>query len=293
MEKELSIPTCLFGGPPVRDDNIKLAESQIGFMNIFARPLFEAVTDILPAMRFSVQELSANKAMWEGKIEVAKLEKARSSQLLLPGTFPSNDLVPQSPRSSGDRLQLGAGESGDLRTSRPSHLNKLDTIQSIRSPTHICAPDHDRSDRRSSGGSLIPKTNDSRRSSLGLVVDEKGVRRSSTPSIRYMSASENIPQAAGSRRGSGDASITAILVTSTPGTPSDKKKKQQHSIAEKEANYGSRLRSLSPTKRKQRSPEKDSKSGRSSIREKLKSSSGLDLPNTSASEARQSRWGSA
>jgi len=108
-----------------------------------------------------------------------------------------------------------------------------------------------------------------------------------------MSASENSPQAGGSRRGSGDASITAILVTSTPGTPSEKKKKQQHSIPEKETGYGPRLRSLSPAKRKQRSPEKDGKTGRSSTREKLKSSSGLDLPNISASEARQSRWGSA
>ena len=34
MEKELNIPTQLFGGPPERDNIIKMAESQIGFMNI-------------------------------------------------------------------------------------------------------------------------------------------------------------------------------------------------------------------------------------------------------------------
>jgi hypothetical protein len=65
MEQELQMPSCLFGGPPIRDDTIKLGESQIGFMNIFACPLFEAVTDILPAMRFAVDEILANKAVWE------------------------------------------------------------------------------------------------------------------------------------------------------------------------------------------------------------------------------------
>jgi len=69
MELELNIPTQLFGGPPVRDNIIKMGESQIGFMNIFARPLFEAVTDILPAMQFSVDEILNNKAIWQQKID--------------------------------------------------------------------------------------------------------------------------------------------------------------------------------------------------------------------------------
>src|SRR6266702_8507919 len=69
MEEELEIPSCLFGGPPVRDNIIKMGESQIGFMNIFARPLFEAVADILPAMQFSVEEILGNMSIWEKKIE--------------------------------------------------------------------------------------------------------------------------------------------------------------------------------------------------------------------------------
>jgi len=68
MEQELQMPSCLFGGPPVRDDLIKLGESQIGFMNIFARPLFEAVADILPAMRYAVEEILTNNSIWEKKI---------------------------------------------------------------------------------------------------------------------------------------------------------------------------------------------------------------------------------
>src|SRR5258707_324069 len=72
MEIELNIPTQLFGGPPVLDNVVKMSESQIGFMNIFARPLFEAVAHILPAMQFSVDEILTNKGVWEQKIEQEK-----------------------------------------------------------------------------------------------------------------------------------------------------------------------------------------------------------------------------
>jgi hypothetical protein len=83
MEQELQIDSCLFGGPPVRDDIIKLGESQIGFMNIFARPLFEAVTDILPAMSFAVDEILANKAVWEKKIDDERLRRQKNPKLIL------------------------------------------------------------------------------------------------------------------------------------------------------------------------------------------------------------------
>ncbi|TID20831.1 HD-domain/PDEase-like protein [Venturia nashicola] len=72
MELELNIPTQLFGGPPVRDNIVKMGESQIGFMNIFARPLFESVTAILPPMQFSVDEILINKAVWQRKMDEAK-----------------------------------------------------------------------------------------------------------------------------------------------------------------------------------------------------------------------------
>ena len=72
MEKELNMETQIFGGPPERDNMIKLGESQIGFMNMFAVPLFEGVSDILPAMHFSVDELAANRRTWEQRIEDEK-----------------------------------------------------------------------------------------------------------------------------------------------------------------------------------------------------------------------------
>lgn len=86
MEKELGIPTCLFGGPPVRDDLIKLGESQIGFMNIFARPLFEAATDVLPGMKFGVDEILRNKSIWSEKIEAEKERTVPQMGYLSPMT---------------------------------------------------------------------------------------------------------------------------------------------------------------------------------------------------------------
>jgi hypothetical protein len=102
MEQELQMPSCLFGGPPVRDDIIKLGESQIGFMNIFACPLFEAVTDILPAMRFAVDEILANKAVWERKIDDERHKKKKKPNFSLGHLVPSFASDPSpSPLSGG------------------------------------------------------------------------------------------------------------------------------------------------------------------------------------------------
>ena len=79
MEKELNLPTCLFGGPPDREDLVKLAESQIGFMSIFAGPLFEGITAVLPAMSFATVEIESNRTVWEGKIHAEKLRRGSIS----------------------------------------------------------------------------------------------------------------------------------------------------------------------------------------------------------------------
>ncbi|KAF2205919.1 HD-domain/PDEase-like protein [Delitschia confertaspora ATCC 74209] len=188
MEQELQIPSCLFGGPPVRDDVMKLGESQIGFINIFAKPLFEAVTDILPAMRFSVDEILANRGIWEGII-------AEEKERRLKQTVNSGGLL--TPAASADpSLSTGAAPKQGVRTPY--------------SPARV--PVHEPSIRRSSAGSLGAAIAASRRSSSG--VDHS--RRSSAtglPGARSSSTAENQTQ---SRRGSADASLTAILVTHAP-----------------------------------------------------------------------------
>lgn len=86
MEKDVGIPTTLFGGPPELGNITKLANSQIGFMNIFASPLFESVADILPGMQFAVNEIRANQKVWKTKIEEEqvkqdpKLERLRHTE---------------------------------------------------------------------------------------------------------------------------------------------------------------------------------------------------------------------
>jgi hypothetical protein len=180
MEQELQMTSCLFGGPPVKEDIIKLGESQIGFMNIFARPLFEAVTDVLPAMRFVVDEILTNKAVWEQKIdhERKKKRKTKLSLGLLAPSF-SADPTP-SPFSEAPRPIIAL----------PTSMSKAESPEEAA--------------RRGSTGSIQVPLSGSQRSSVAV---DKGSRRSSTAGI---------PNHSSSRRGSGDPSLTAILVTQTP-----------------------------------------------------------------------------
>ena len=103
MERKLGIPTTLFGGPPEIGNITKLANSQIGFMNIFACPLFEAVTDILPGMQFAVDEIKANQQVWKAKIEEAKAKEGATSGV---EEFRSEGF--QSPRSGSPNRLYGA-----------------------------------------------------------------------------------------------------------------------------------------------------------------------------------------
>jgi hypothetical protein len=187
MEQELQMPSCLFGGPPVRDDIIKLGESQIGFMNIFACPLFEAVTDILPAMRFAVDEILANKAVWERKIDDARQKKRKR-------------------RSPNLSLELPAPSFVADATPSPFSGGPAKSIAELTTPT-VAHGVSDETRRRGSSGSIHTAVVESRRSSLGGDKSSKRISAGGLASTR-----EN----QGSRRGSGDASLTAILVTQTP-----------------------------------------------------------------------------
>ncbi|KAL6712409.1 3',5'-cyclic-nucleotide phosphodiesterase [Coniothyrium glycines] len=167
MEQELQMNSCLFGGPPVKEDIIKLGESQIGFMNIFARPLFEAVTDVLPAMRFAVDEILTNKAVWEQKIDDERKRRKKpkmSLGLLAPGF--SVDPTP-SPFSGGPNKATPLP---------PATISKSDLP--------------DETARRGSAGSAQFPMASSRRSSAGV---DRGSRRSSAAGVPGKSAAPNAP----------------------------------------------------------------------------------------------------
>ncbi|KAF9735487.1 cyclic nucleotide phosphodiesterase [Paraphaeosphaeria minitans] len=198
MEQELEMPSCLFGGPPIQDDIIKLGESQIGFINIFARPLFEAVADILPAMRYAVDEILANKGIWEKKINDEKNKTKRHPNFSLGHLTPSFAADSTPSPLSGDMPVSKSPPSATLPTSQLG--------RTVQSSTWVV--DSDDGGRRGSGGSFHGVLPSSRRSS-GV---DKGSQRSSGAGIAVVRSRENQSQ---SRRGSGDASLTAILVTQT------------------------------------------------------------------------------
>lgn len=88
METDLGIPTALFA-PPVRE-TIELGQSQIGFLNIFAYPLFQGVADVMPGMSFAIDELMNNKTEWESRIK-AEQERAVEKTIFRRGRKDSED----------------------------------------------------------------------------------------------------------------------------------------------------------------------------------------------------------
>ena len=170
METDVGIPTTLFGGPPELGNIIKLANSQIGFMNIYARPLFEAVTDVLPAMMFAVDEIKENQKVWKGKIEDERAngsskrpEKKRSSDAFLSPRSGSPNRSASQPELSHPE-GLPASQSSSFVPTLLSNLQNVDTPHESRSdsagstPHFLGVPE---------SGSLQQPHDVSRRSSLG------------------------------------------------------------------------------------------------------------------------------
>ncbi|KAI1938728.1 3',5'-cyclic-nucleotide phosphodiesterase [Ophidiomyces ophidiicola] len=96
MEAAIGMETALFGGPPELGNSIKKANGQIGFMTIFALPLFDGITDILPDMSFASNEIRRNKLIWQKLIDrhketVDQNSGTRLSQLSLEDNTPGRD----------------------------------------------------------------------------------------------------------------------------------------------------------------------------------------------------------
>ncbi|KIW15448.1 hypothetical protein PV08_05494 [Exophiala spinifera] len=101
MEQAVGMETALFGGPPELGNMLKLANGQIGFMTIFAHPLFANVADVIPAMRFAADEILTNKGVWFTRAEHEKTKQ------LLKRTTGFGDSGTVSPRT-----QSPAGHKG-------------------------------------------------------------------------------------------------------------------------------------------------------------------------------------
>jgi len=177
IETELQIPTCLMGGPPVKEDVIKMGGSQIGFMNLFAAPLFSGIMEVLPGMSFGIESINKNKLIWEER--VADETKRRSIITQSPQATPVQETIAAIQRKTEDyanTLQNGRSGSSTLAQLQPksratisgpplhksspsaanlAHLTQL-TEQGRRSslgPTVLPLAKADLPSRRSSGGS--------------------------------------------------------------------------------------------------------------------------------------------
>lgn len=164
MEKALQVPSCLFGGPPERDNMIKLGQSQTGFIKVFAKPLFDAVADILPGMQFAVDEMVTNTATWEKKIQDTIEKNARAHGLnsgLRYGSDPisspaSEPSLTRSPILDGQQFSDSKTQSNsELSTtgSTPTPDKSSSVPTSARSPPTI--PEAQNQDRRGSGDASL------------------------------------------------------------------------------------------------------------------------------------------
>ena len=207
MEQDVGIPTTLFGGPPELGNLIKLGQSQNSFMNFFARPLFEAVTDILPAMGFAVDEIKSNQIAWTQKIKTEDEKEPQRGNLrdsysgaLSPRS--RSPIKPSSPPISSHPEGLPASSSPDeqllsmtqSQPALPSHAG------SLSDPTTF-VHSHALSDP------TLQARNDSRRSSINNQAQQQTFITGSTRDFTR-SSSDAVSNA------SGPSIVTALRRTS-------------------------------------------------------------------------------
>lgn len=114
METELQIPSSLMAPP--KQDLASLAKAQLSFMNLFAIPLFQGVADLMPAMRYTVDELEINKNLFEAKVEEERKKNMRNDdpvrrRLLKEGTF--------SPRTMSYAVGMEEEDASSVKGKKP------------------------------------------------------------------------------------------------------------------------------------------------------------------------------
>ncbi|KAI0400395.1 hypothetical protein F4802DRAFT_602108 [Xylaria palmicola] len=67
MEEEIGIPSSLISQP--KKDFMSLAKAQLGFVRLFAIPLFQGVADVLPQMQYTVLEIEKNTHYFDQAVQ--------------------------------------------------------------------------------------------------------------------------------------------------------------------------------------------------------------------------------
>ncbi|KAK0126831.1 3',5'-cyclic-nucleotide phosphodiesterase [Cadophora gregata] len=181
METDLGIPTALFAAPTRAP--IELGKSQIGFMNMFAIPLFQGVTDVMPGMAYCVEELLRNKAAWEQTIadEQERVRKGSDDSTMKDGMFSPRTMSVANP-SDASYQKVGNVLSPDMDL-RKALLSKNPF------PTNGVAEEgrrHHTTLPEISPGSE-PLVEDSATPSPSEVLPDSSSRRSSKPSQLQLS----------------------------------------------------------------------------------------------------------
>lgn len=229
MEREVGMETALFGGPPELGNVYKLATGQIGFMSVFALPLFEGVSDILPPLRFTVEHIQTNQSKWHFLADLEKKKQAlhdsRFDGILSPRSqspaasfrglrAPLNEnsaksaLLPDDPAAK--RRAATGDYFGTLELPKPPsdyHENTLSHVVSPDTP----GPSMDIT------GSALPSAVPSRRSSSAapdLTMTSIAGTSPETNGNRTGAAGHSGPN---SRRSSRDAVLAAVIFAGASG----------------------------------------------------------------------------
>nr|ADZ55459.2 3'5'-high-affinity cAMP phosphodiesterase [Sporothrix schenckii] len=136
---QLAIKSSLVAPP--KKDNVSLFRAQLGFMNMFAIPLFQGIASIMPAMQYCVDELEINKAIFERSVaeETEKAAAEEEQSRSLDGTF--------SPRS------MSVAIPNDVSGTQPKHQQQQASSCTSTSGAVIDTATH--SDEHANNGSAI------------------------------------------------------------------------------------------------------------------------------------------
>ena len=259
LESELQIPTCLFGGPPNKEDVLAAAQSQKGFMSLFGFPLFQGISEIMPSVYCAIRELENNRTIWDQKIE-----EEMNKRQPLPGDATPLTLSPLTDEDFKKAKARHQSEPHAVPT-EPAQLPSTPTKRAAVTGVDTSPSKHAVHDLRqqlvrgipaedgkrasapflaSPGMPMSPTGGSSRRSSKDVALEQLQQMSASLPQVggdagsRRASADPSWQihsSYPGSRRGSKDESLTTILVTSggTPNrraSPTSPSKKTRQSI---------------------------------------------------------------
>lgn len=199
MEENIGMETTLFGGPPEIGNMLKLANGQIGFMTIFAHPLFANVTDVIPAMGFAADEILTNKGVWFTRAEHEKQRKKLEKQ----GGIGDGGVSPRSQSPTGRprkadlpasplREKLQAHQAKSRLGSSQSPSSSMTEVQGLVSPEILsqARPSPFGSDGTTGLTAADFSKRDSRQLSNGTSDHDDG---STTPKQKVMST-EDLPE---------------------------------------------------------------------------------------------------